>query len=849
MVLGLIPVSEIEASQVPQQGGAITVDEFTEREKNEAIGDLGFDTQLETFDQEDDSNPYTKNKDTETSLFSTDELMITSGQNAAQIHDLASGENSQFVGATSTTTTNLNSTTKRLQDLGKHDFMRTLAFDPFGHGQKDFIICQYADLITWTNEDTGNKVNCVAANHAIIDARTGQYYYSGSYQDYFVTNYYEIESFQIGSLLPLAVGDYDGDGCDEVAIYEPIVSDYHPGDRYANQGAGFIAIKHLTLLTSTNTYHLETCDSIYLEDVLGTDPKVNNCHADTTLTVDFATVNQKKRDVDDLVITTSYGRHTSIATAKNAYTKVYVWEHPLVNEKYNEYSITEFNMQWDHHLYDTSQKAGELYETMMFGGAAAGDIDNDGDQEIVIAGYRLDDPEMDCWDLDDEKFLIYYIELNDQNKYVNGSKGGVAQWVTMDDDSNYYSGEDLLISGGFYTGNNPTESYKKFMEPMAVECFAEKGAGYSESIFVEGYILELKDAPGYYEGPTTSGNDQAKNEGFDLRYTMISYEMITKGASDSTLKEANNVYITDVAVGNFDGNTFGMEQLACAFNYQKAKSDNCDYYADLLMVGQTSPGEVSCDYVETKSPSSGQCLGKISNHVMITKQFYTKQENCIFALCAIDCDDDGVRAKFKNKYSYFANPNVAAILQAAPFYKDLESSDYPSNQGTSLTKTKGSAQGQEHTVDISAGFVAGFEQDVSILGLFDVFGVDFEQTFSASVGYAYESELESSSSVSYTNQGTTDLVVAAVTPYTRYVYDIYVPVTKMPTESEYTQMKTNLSTLNTWLSNNSSASNTEEYLTKQMKATQLTAKIADIKADIDDGKKYGRLIYKENINK
>lgn len=49
MVLGLIPVSEIEASQVPQQGGAITVDEFTEREKNEAIGDLGFDTQLETL--------------------------------------------------------------------------------------------------------------------------------------------------------------------------------------------------------------------------------------------------------------------------------------------------------------------------------------------------------------------------------------------------------------------------------------------------------------------------------------------------------------------------------------------------------------------------------------------------------------------------------------------------------------------------------------------------------------------------------------------------------------------------------------------------------------------------------
>jgi hypothetical protein len=70
---------------------------------------------------------------------------------------------------------------------------------------------------------------------------------------------------------------------------------------------------------------------------------------------------------------------------------------------------------------------------------------------------------------------------------------------------------------------------------------------------------------------------------------------------------------------------------------------------------------------------------------------------------AIDCDNDGVMAKYAGKGWVYTDPSILAVLQAAPYFGELGSySDFGGT--TSYSVTTGYTYGKTSSDNISFGF-------------------------------------------------------------------------------------------------------------------------------------------------
>ena len=71
----------------------------------------------------------------------------------------------------------------------------------------------------------------------------------------------------------------------------------------------------------------------------------------------------------------------------------------------------------------------------------------------------------------------------------------------------------------------------------------------------------------------------------------------------------------------------------------------------------------------------------------------TMDENMYVSIAAVDADDDGTIGYYESKEFVYTDPDVLAILQSSPYFKELDSLDsgYSSSGSTSF----GTAKGQE----------------------------------------------------------------------------------------------------------------------------------------------------------
>ena len=306
-------------------------------------------------------------------------------------------------------------------------------------------------------------------------------------------------------------------------------------------------------------------------------------------------------------------------------------------------------------------------------------------------------------------------------------------------------------------------------QPIALACFNPYGTGEKDLIFVAGmvYEFEMDSDEASYEGIALSSGHEAARYGykqvFETDKIWLRSEKCYYGEKND---ETDNIWIGTVSVGNFMNDPNGGEQII--FEHGRKRDDKSEYRHDLVIVKPDGSGGLCSDY---------KCINNDPSTAY--------RSNIDFA--AIDYDDDGMLMKFKAKSAYFSDPSVVAVLQAAPYFADLEQiePDYIEDGETVFGQTSGSGTSTTNGFSVTASAVTGYTQETSFLGLVKLGGGEWTVEVAASMGSDFENATEVSYSTEYTSDSREDRVVLSMTPYIRYVYDMYIPEFTVPTKDEY----------------------------------------------------------------
>ena len=317
--------------------------------------------------------------------------------------------------------------------------------------------------------------------------------------------------------------------------------------------------------------------------------------------------------------------------------------------------------------------------------------------------------------------------------------------------------------------DNPNDGYYRPVHaPIALGCADMEGVGAdnnNDEVMLGGEI---------YDFDTTGG----------ITTQLSSVSVCTSQVNDSNNnKDKEQIWISDVQSGVVDTNPSGKSAVGKenkwreSFVYvvgvhrkEKVGGDDDYYWLDL-----------GAAYL-TGNKGTAQNNGTGDNQNI----FYSTQEGAVahsnkpstfggpyFSLALPDFDNDSVAMRYVADYTVYTNPEVYAVLQATPYFADLnEAYDYIGNGGTSYGTSK--STGSTKT--------ASFSQAVGVYHSLEVqafAGGEYEVELSASYSYDYASSTEVEHSVTYNAQaGGGDMVVVYTVPYQYYVYEMYDPDTK-----------------------------------------------------------------------
>lgn len=293
------------------------------------------------------------------------------------------------------------------------------------------------------------------------------------------------------------------------------------------------------------------------------------------------------------------------------------------------------------------------------------------------------------------------------------------------------------------------EYYRPVNAPMALACAdlnGMNGKNENDSVLfgAEVYAFSLEDGgiTGSEIGSISICTDQ-RNQGNDK-------------------KNKDQVWIGDVRVGCVDKNAKGnnyRQSFVCVVGVHRDKklNDKDDYY--WLDIATFS--------MDGGSPYSSQ------EGVVCQSNSRQDMYGTFVSLCLPDIDDDSVRLKYEGEYPVYSNPEVYAILQASPYFDDVqEVYEYVNNGGTSYSTSKGSSNTVSANLSQSVG--AYVSTEIQLIGAGEA---EIELSYGASFEYAHTKTTEYEITYNAAGGGS-DQVVLYCMKYMYYEYSLYDPVAK-----------------------------------------------------------------------
>lgn len=256
----------------------------------------------------------------------------------------------------------------------------------------------------------------------------------------------------------------------------------------------------------------------------------------------------------------------------------------------------------------------------------------------------------------------------------------------------------------------------------------------------------------YYDPEPNNADGMTKNEKVGNSLSLCG------GNISNANLDSNDKFIMDVVVGNFDGNSDGIEQIVMLhFNDWNNSPGN----AYVTVCGRQDPK----DSKNTTIQENLTQIGRFTSDKMLKANFYYP------AICAPNTNGDGVRLEYmpeRSEYS-FRDPVVVAVLGASPYYKELEQNygNLYGNIATSFGESKGTGHSSGNGVNFTAGISVGFEQEFSFL--VKLGGIKFELELETNMTWMWVNSKTVTKGINYTAT-TEDMVVAVVVPCDVYYY-------------------------------------------------------------------------------
>ena len=353
-------------------------------------------------------------------------------------------------------------------------------------------------------------------------------------------------------------------------------------------------------------------------------------------------------------------------------------------------------------------------------GLACGDVDGDGKDEIIVSGIKntissiantSDALREKSYNLNREKLATFI---------CGGDNAGSAPvCVYQEIDANKWTLE------GFRNDRN-------FWQQIGVECVEINGPSNPAFVFISGTLYE-------YQKTKLNG--------------VMTPTYFTEKRDDDT-------YVQAMTAGNFDDNDAGREQVVFIIGEKKGDTNNSEFRIGLIGGKNYNDGAtygLAQEYYGTD-------IGHEDSVLLHIARGDTWKSCLSLVVVAVDKDDDGLMARYKEKSYVYADPKVIAVLQMAPYFGEI---DIGSDAGQT---TYSFTQEYEYTTGTSNSTSYGIGMSTSIEGG----GVNL----SMSAGYqnswseSFENTLTTSTTESFTAKAY-DSVVVYRTPIFIYEYEVY----------------------------------------------------------------------------
>lgn len=574
-------------------------------------------------------------------------------------------------------------------EVGNAERIATVAFDPNGTGKDEYI----ANLVF---DKSSARLRLYVTNK---DRRVSDVVQIGDGND---SEYIKkLKFYQTRAMLSLAAGDFDGDGKDTLMIYTP-------GNN--KDTATVDSIKEYTFSGSTLT---DNGRVINLGDVIdgGREALKAMLYHDGNgdnelrahLSVDMEVGDVDMDGIDELAMTvnvndlkeTSYDGHTEL---EKSYLTVY---------DYNDKS--SWTQKLNKKLLNSNDGASGRAR---FAGVTIGYVSDapSGSMppEVVAVGYYDKNGNYKDCDFDTSKLLAYsYQYSTSKNSWTEKCKA-----------------TEVVTNGFTNTGTKGDD----VQNPIAVAAVAADGVNSQEYLFISGSMYKVDPANGK-QMSILEGSDKGHDRWLGGRLI-------------------NNSGILDYAVGNFDGNKQGMEQV---YYVEYRKQETFD--KQFLKIGQLYKDSAGSKFSRWEDDWT-----------------YYDKSNCNLALTTADVNNDAMLAKIKSVSTGYTDPKVMAILEASPHFAEVNDGDIGNSQ-------TGIGYSKDNTVAVTAsgsfGFdiMAGFEYVAPLIETGG--GVEFNTSHTFTVGATKSTSKKIT--VEYSNDTNDNMVLMYATPMTYYEYQVKYP--------------------------------------------------------------------------
>ena len=596
-----------------------------------------------------------------------------------------------------------------------YKLMQAVSFDPTGSGRRDHVAFvgvsgQNKKGYMWVIDTTkGTGSDCSPQ----VEIGDFGYMFDG--------NDFEVPTYSNRSFFNIVTGDFDGDGKESIVVYTPKQTPRNQASGCQIQEWDYDGSnKALSKRGEGNSLLMG-----YYNDHPWYDVEDSEGNQRRKLGVSMAVGDFNGDCVDDLAVL-SYCHRLPNDEAQIDYYR------PVVKIVYGTKgdtgsSIVTKSAAQSEEFYTSKGRSGgrDRYEFPVGASLTCGDFDGDGDVDLFLAGML---GKLGTWKKNNQQ-VNETIDMNAGYLYIgklSNSGNGFVKTTNQTIESNGWT------DGGYHDADD-------VWQQLAVESVAinGKGRGAKELVFLSGTLYD------------------ASNNKPVAVYTGDYFKSADDGAGSTT--RISNCDIQSIAVGNFDGNTAGREQVVFTIALKHANNNESHLLTGYMRGINYKDTTVNSEIKEYGTAGGYDCLVPTDSYVN------TNAKNAVsFLVIPVDRNNDGVLAKYRGVTYAYTDPDVKAVLQAAPYFDEVMDAGNNETEYV-LTESYELSDWDSDSVSFSIGYSTEFSFPGGNASIETGYALDWMKSFERSL---HEEWSQSFSAQAYNS------VVVSRTPVFVYEYDI-----------------------------------------------------------------------------